>query len=133
MKSIFFTFLLISGFFASAQHFPEGSVTPENNKKNINVKNLYGDSLQSGFLIWVRNEVKAHRHNAHSEVVVVLKGRAMMTLNGKRFKIRKGDIVCIPKGAIHSVKTLSKKPLQVLSVQSPYFDGSDREWVTETK
>jgi mannose-6-phosphate isomerase-like protein (cupin superfamily) len=132
MKALYLTALLMFSLAAGAQHIPEGSVQPESKDKNIEVHALYHDSLQSGFMIWIRNEVKAHRHNAHSEVVVVLEGKAKMSLNGESFRIRKGDVVRIPKGAVHSVQTLSRKPLKVLSVQSPFFDGSDREWIQET-
>jgi mannose-6-phosphate isomerase-like protein (cupin superfamily) len=40
--------------------------------------------------------------------------------------IKKGDLIFIPKGTPHAVKTISAVPLKVISVQSPLFDGSDR-------
>lgn len=129
MKALFLSALLMNGLISVAQHIPDASVQAESRDKNVEVQALYHDSLQSGFMIWIRHEVKAHRHNAHSEVVVVLEGKAKMNLDGESFRIRKGDIVRIPKGAVHSVQTLSRKPLKVLSVQSPFFDGSDREWI----
>jgi mannose-6-phosphate isomerase-like protein (cupin superfamily) len=56
----------------------------------------------------------------------VLEGKAEMTLNDKTFSIKKGDVIFIPKNSFHSVKTTSKIPLKVLSIQAPYFDGKDR-------
>jgi mannose-6-phosphate isomerase-like protein (cupin superfamily) len=49
-----------------------------------------------------------------------------MVLGDSTFTIKRGDVVFIPKGTAHKVVTLSKEPLKVISIQSPYFDGSDR-------
>lgn len=98
------------------------------NYENIYVRALYTDSANaSSFVIFIRNEVKAHKHEAHAEHVVVLAGMGMMTLGDKKFKIKKGDVIFIPKGTFHSVMSTSKKEaLKVLSIQAPYFDGKDR-------
>lgn len=98
------------------------------NFENIYVRALYTDSSDvSSYVIFVRNEVKAHKHVSHAEHVVVLEGIGMMTLGDKKFKIMKGDVVFIPKDTFHSVMSISKKgPLKVLSIQAPYFDGKDR-------
>lgn len=101
------------------------------NFENIYVKKLHTDSLSSTFAIWVKNEVKPHKHEHHSEVVSVIEGKGEMTVGGETSIIKKGDIVIIPKGTVHSVVTTSKKPLLVISVQSPKFVGKDRVWVIE--
>ena len=81
-------------------------------------------------MIWVKEGVKAHYHAVHSENIVVLEGEAMMSLGDDLFMIKKGDFVNIPKGTVHSVtQILSDEPLKVLSIQSPYFDGTDRIFV----
>jgi mannose-6-phosphate isomerase-like protein (cupin superfamily) len=89
-------------------------------------KNLFNDSLSSSFCIIIKNEVKAHKHMKHSEHVIVQSGEAVMRLGDKEFNIKEGDVIFIPKGTVHSVIVKGKKPLKVLSIQSPYFDGSDR-------
>jgi mannose-6-phosphate isomerase-like protein (cupin superfamily) len=53
-----------------------------------------------------------------------------MRLDSSNFTIQKGDVIFIPQKSIHAVKTLSKKPLKVISIQTPLFDG-DRVWVEE--
>jgi mannose-6-phosphate isomerase-like protein (cupin superfamily) len=99
------------------------------NYENVYVKMLHSDSLSSTFAIWVKNEVKSHKHVNHSEVVSLVQGRAEMTVAGVTRTIKKGDIILIPKGTVHSVVTKSKKPLLVISVQAPKFVGKDRVWV----
>jgi len=96
---------------------------------NVFVKPLYSDSLSSSFAIWIKNEVKPHKHLNHSEVVTVLRGKAIMWVGQDSSVIKKGDVIVIPKGTVHSVVTKSKKPLLVVSVQSPRFVGKDRVWV----
>jgi mannose-6-phosphate isomerase-like protein (cupin superfamily) len=87
---------------------------------------VYSDSLTSSFVIFIKKEVKEHKHLTHTEHVVVLDGTAEMKVDGKSFKIKKGDVIFIPKNTWHSVKVSSTVPLKVLSVQAPNFDGKDR-------
>lgn len=87
---------------------------------------ISGESLSSGFIIVIKNEVKAHKHVYHSEHISVLEGTGIMKLGKKTFELKPGVVVFIPKGTVHWVKTTSKIPLKVLSVQAPYFDGKDR-------
>lgn len=93
---------------------------------NLYNKPLFSDSLASSFVIVIKKEVKSHKHVTHAEHVVVLAGTGQMKLNDKTFEIKKGDVIFIPKNSIHSVKTVSKEPLKVLSLQAPFFDGKDR-------
>lgn len=99
--------------------------------ENIYNKTLFGDSLASSFCIVIKNEVKPHKHQFHSEHVLVIEGEGQMSLADKSFKIKKGDLVFIPKNTIHSVKTTSKQPLKVVSIQAPLFDGTDRISIEE--
>ncbi len=94
--------------------------------ENIYVRPLYSDSLSSSFVIFVKKEVKNHKHVLHSEHVIVLEGEAKMTLGTKEFTIKKGEVIFIPKGVPHRVITTSKKPLKVISIQAPKFTGKDR-------
>lgn len=70
--------------------------------------------------------MRLHKHIKHTEYVKILEGRGEMTLGDKTIKIKKGDWITIPKGTPHGVKVTSRKPMKVLSIQSPKFDGKDR-------
>jgi len=89
-------------------------------------KPLNGDSLSSAFCIVIKQEVKSHKHVKHSEQVVVLEGEGLMRLGNEEFTILSGNVIFIPCNTFHSVKSIGKVPLKVISVQSPGFDGSDR-------
>ncbi len=107
-------------------HIGADTVGNKTSTENIYVKNIAHDSLSSGFVIVIKKEVKLHKHLHHSEYVIVLEGKAKMQLGEKEFVIQKNDVIFIPKNTPHKVITLSKKPLKVISIQSPYFDGKDR-------
>ena len=98
--------------------------------ENIHIEKIAEDSFQSSFVIWVKNQVKPHYHDYHSEYIHVLTGKAIMRLDTTTFTIQKGDVIFIPQKSIHAVKTLSKEPLKVISIQTPLFDG-DRVWVED--
>jgi mannose-6-phosphate isomerase-like protein (cupin superfamily) len=103
---------------------------PADDFENIHVEKISEDSLQSAFVIWVKSGVKQHFHAEHTENIYVISGKATMTLADSTFTIRKGDHLTIPKGTPHSVtEVFGRKPLQVLSIQSPLFDGSDRIFI----
>ena len=89
---------------------------------------LSSDSLSSSFLIVIKQNVKSHKHENHTENIYILDGNGTMRLGEKEFDIKQGDHVFIPKNMFHSVRVLSSSPLKVLSIQSPYFDGKDRIW-----
>lgn len=94
--------------------------------ENIYSEKISEDSLQSTFFISVKNTVPKHYHLDRSECIVVLSGKAKMTLNEREIILTKGMQVSIPKGTIHSVIVAGRKPLKVISIQSPFFDGKDR-------
>lgn len=89
-------------------------------------KSLFSDSLASSFCIIIKSEVKAHKHLKHTEHVIVQSGEGVMKMNDKEFIIKPGDVIFIPKNTVHSVIVKGKKPLKVLSIQSPNFNGDDR-------
>ncbi len=122
--SLGFTFLITSLFAQSVIN--TDTIGQFSKTDNLYVKNISSDSLCSGFIILIKKEVKLHKHLQHSEHVVVLEGEAEFILGDKKFNIKKGDVVFIPKNTPHKVITISKKPLKVISIQSPHFDGKDR-------
>lgn len=98
--------------------------------ENIHVYQLDHDSLASTYIIWVKENVPTHYHAAHTEVVYVLEGSGIITLGAQEKNIREGDYIFIPAGTPHTVRVSGGKTMKVLSVQSPYFDGTDRHAVS---
>ncbi len=97
--------------------------------ENIYSRMIASDSLVCSFVIFIKKEVKKHKHILHSEHVYILEGEGEMLLGDKSFKVKKGDMIFIPKNTPHSLKVTSAIPMKVLSVQAPMFDGKDRMFV----
>lgn len=94
--------------------------------ENIYSRAIASDSLSSSFVIFIKKEVKKHKHVTHTENVSILEGEGEMLLGDKTIMVKKGDIIFIPKNTVHSLKVTSKDPVKILSIQSPMFDGKDR-------
>ncbi len=97
--------------------------------KNIHVERLGSSETVSEFIIFVKDEVKGHYHQHHTELVYVLAGSAIFWLDETKQLIKPGDFIRINQGVVHRVKVTSAEPLKVLSIQTPEFKGKDRIFV----
>ena len=134
MKNLLLFFVLILGISQlafSQDIFKLKDLKPHEEYENILVKKLYSDNQSTSFVIWVKDNVKAHYHAEHTEQLFILAGKGKMTVGENTSIIKKGDYFVIPKGVPHSVTVIGRKPLKVLSVQSPEFVGKDRVFVKE--
>jgi mannose-6-phosphate isomerase-like protein (cupin superfamily) len=125
MRKFVLLLLIMIGANCSAQQISTDTIKSPTPDKNY-VRTLHHDSLSSSFLIIIPKEVKAHYHANHTEQVVVLSGTADMMLGDQNLHIKAGDVIIIPKGTKHSALVTSTDPLKIISVQAPYFDGTDR-------
>lgn len=116
---------IVFGIYVQGQVF-KPKKSPKELQENV-VEKLSEDSLHSTFIITIPKKVPLHFHKIHTEIIVVLDGKALMKLGSDTFVIQKGDQITIPKGTPHEViDVISRKPLRVYSIQSPMFDGTDR-------
>lgn len=131
MKQVFaIIFIFVFPLFSEAQNFQSlDTIKASANYENLYVRAIGSDSLSSSFVVFIKKEVKKHKHVTHTEHVYVLEGEGEMLVGDKTIQVKKGDIVFIPKNTIHSLKATSKTPVKVLSIQSPNFDGKDRIFV----
>lgn len=77
-------------------------------------------------LIQTRGSVPAHHHAEHDELVLVLEGKGTFTIEGQNRGVVAGDILIIPRGAVHSYVHQGDGITAVVSVFSPKFDPKDR-------
>lgn len=130
---LLFALLVGAPFIFSQEHQSLKQYEPTEDFENIHVLKIATDSLQSSFIIWVKKGVKGHFHQTHTENIVVIEGKAIMTIGDKEIMIKKGDYINIPNQTPHSVvEVKSRKPLKVLSIQSPEFHGKDRVFIGES-
>lgn len=123
----FFLVLWLNTSYTQSIAFPI-EINAEVEFDNVHVKKWSETEHSSTFIIWVKNEVKPHYHELHTEHVVVLEGEGIMLLGDSLFEIKKDMLIFIPSKTIHAVICTSKIPLKVISFQSPKFDDNDRIW-----
>lgn len=106
------------------------TIQPQEKFENIFAQKIFSDTSGTGFVIWIKNNVKAHKHEHHTEHLYIIEGEGKMRLGDNFIQIRSGDYIVIPAGTIHSVEeVLSETILKVLSIQTPEFDGTDRVFI----
>jgi len=103
--------------------------TPPKQFENIHVIPLSTGKHSSEYVIFIKEAVKAHYHQTHTELVYIIEGTGLFQLGETIKKVMPGDFIRIEEGQMHSVKVTSKQPLKVLSVQTPEFHGKDRVFV----
>ena len=127
MKILFFTIILLSTRLLSfSQIHLQLDTLQVKDTSTLCVRIILSDSLSSTFFISIPKEVKNHYHEHHTENVIIIEGFGLMRLGTKEFIVKKGDLIIIPKGTNHSVQNKGLGPLKVISIQSPFFNGSDR-------
>lgn len=132
MKKITLFALLVS---SALTHLPVtaradlNSYSAPKDMKNLHIEALGSSETASEFIVFIRDEIKAHYHKTHTELVYVLEGTAIFHLGETKQLIKAGDFIRIDQGVIHSVKVTSKLPLKVLSIQTPKFVGKDRFFI----
>lgn len=61
----------------------------------------------------------AHSHDAYEETLYGLEGILTLTVNGEETELRPGDVLCIPRGAIHRFDNLSSASTRTLAILTP--------------
>lgn len=128
MRTLFVLLVLLNAHFSFAQTLAQdlNHMQPKEEYTNVKSIPIHSDENTSVFIIYIKQAVKKHVHQYHTEVVTVLDGKGRMYLGGDYFDVSKGDHIVIPPNTAHAVITTSGKPLKVMSVQSPQFFGDDR-------
>ena len=67
----------------------------------------------------------AHSHDAYEETIYGLRGVLSWTIEGTRVEIGPGDVVCIPRGAVHRFDNLGDVEATALAIVSPGVLGPD--------
>lgn len=124
-------FLVLYSIFINSLVFAQytidvNTLLPEKEFENVFVKELYSDSNTTTFIIWVKHDVKSHKHLSHTENIKIIEGTGEMTVGKETFLIKSNDFFIIPQNTFHAVKVTSTTPLKLISIQSPYFNGDDR-------
>jgi quercetin dioxygenase-like cupin family protein len=76
-------------------------------------------------LVQVRGGEKPHRHAAHDLTVLVLRGRGTLHAGGEVVALAAGDVIVIPRDAVHWFSNTGREPAVALVVFTPPLDAPD--------
>ena len=132
MKKVIVVAVLLLAFVGFAQEVMKlKKIEPKKEFDNILVQKLNDDDHQSTFVIWIKESVKLHKHEYHTENIYVIAGKGNMRIGDQTYEVQKGDYFRIPENTPHSLEVTSSKPMKVLSTQCPKFLGTDRVFIEE--
>lgn len=90
MKNFFILMFSIAITLCKAQSFQSlDTIKPPASYENIYNRSVFSDSLSSSFVIFIKKEVKLHKHVTHTEQVYILDGEGEMMVDDKKMKIKK--------------------------------------------
>jgi quercetin dioxygenase-like cupin family protein len=67
----------------------------------------------------------AHSHDGYDETLYGLEGTLTWTLEGRRTDVGPGEVLCIPRGAVHRFDNPHDVDAKVLAIVSPGILGPD--------
>ncbi len=92
--------------------------------KEIEVVKLSESEDMTQLLVFIRTAEQPHYHREHDLTFTVVRGHGELYLNGRREKLREGDVAFIPRGTVHFYTNTSVVSV-LLAVFSPRYDGKD--------
>lgn len=73
----------------------------------------------------IRDRETPHMHKDHDVTVVMLRGQGYLMWEKERVDLVAGDVLFIPRGAVHYFINTHGEPAVALAIYSPAFDGKD--------
>jgi quercetin dioxygenase-like cupin family protein len=67
----------------------------------------------------------AHSHDAYEETIYGIDGVLTWTVEGRKSEVGKGDVLCIPRGAVHRFDNLHAACAKMLAIITPGVLGPD--------
>jgi mannose-6-phosphate isomerase-like protein (cupin superfamily) len=83
------------------------------------------DHKVKGITVYPGGRMSLQRHRRRAEHWFIVRGRALVTLNGRDQELSVGDSVDIPLGAQHRIKNIGNEDLYYIEVQIGDYFGED--------
>lgn len=90
----------------------------------IGRKELYRTQDLSFHLVRIDTGEKPHIHQKHDLFVIILKGKGIFFVGDKKYDMKKGDSVFVPKGTPHYFLAQGGSVYAIV-IFNPPFDGKD--------
>jgi mannose-6-phosphate isomerase len=76
-------------------------------------------------VVYPEKRLSLQRHKHRSEHWVIVKGDALVTLDDKKFRLRKGMSIDVPVGVAHRIKNTGREDLAFIEIQQGDYFGED--------
>lgn len=93
--------------------------------ENIKVITMGQGPAASHHVVQIRDRETPHLHKNHDATVMMLKGQGYLMLEQRRIDLTAGDVVYIPRGAVHYFINTAGEPTVAFAIYTPAFDGKD--------
>lgn len=102
------------------------AANPLGSGENIKVVELSHNARSSNVLVQVRDREPLHRHADSDITVFLLRGEGDMRIGKQIRPVKSGDVMHIPRGAVHAYINRGPEPAAALVVYSPAPGPKDR-------
>jgi mannose-6-phosphate isomerase-like protein (cupin superfamily) len=93
--------------------------------ENIKVTTLGQGPTVSHHVVQIRDREIPHVHKLHDATITMLKGGGYLILEKQRIDLVAGDVVYIPRAAVHYFVNTHSELAVAFAAFSPPFDGKD--------
>ncbi len=99
--------------------------------KGINISQVVSGRNASANLIQASPGavIRNHYHEYRDEITYVIKGQVILTVSGKNYTSKAGDLMYIPAMTLHRIAMVGNETVLAVSTFTPPFDGKDRIYV----
>ena len=101
------------------------AANPLGPSENIKAITLGQTREVSHHVVQVRDREIPHIHKNHDVTVVMLRGQGYLIWENERVELDAGDVLFIPRGAVHYFVNTHARPTVALAIYSPAYDGKD--------
>jgi quercetin dioxygenase-like cupin family protein len=67
----------------------------------------------------------AHSHDGYEETIYGLEGSLVWTVGGEAHEVGPGEVLCIPRGAVHQFANVGELGARALAIATPGILGAD--------
>lgn len=67
----------------------------------------------------------AHSHDGYEETIYALEGTLVWTVEGQAHEVGPGEVLCIPRGAVHQFANVGELGAKALAIVTPGILGPD--------
>jgi quercetin dioxygenase-like cupin family protein len=98
---------------------------PPGSGQNIRADEVERTTSASYHVVQIADREALHTHATHDITILVLRGSAVFTLDGRTTPLAAGDVVVVPRGRVHGLARAGDVPTVTFVTMTPPLDAPD--------